>query len=219
MTDGVPQLTFQGPKLQAGPDSVEALSREFQDHRCVTVPQLLSPALVSWLHQQLASAAFVARSHAGMESTELCLEDCTCLGLLAFLVNDPLMLRFVEQVSGQPALTRFMGRVYSRVPGVHGDAWHDDIRPDRLVGMSINLSAGVYGGGVFEIRETATQRPLGAIANTGFGDAILFAIDEALQHRVSPLSGTIAKTAYAGWFGAAHDYNADLRRRPDAMAR
>jgi hypothetical protein len=219
MVEGVPQLTLRGPRFQAGPGQVAAWSREFQERCCVTVPKLLAPPLLSWIQQQLTSAPFEPRSHAGMASTELCLQDCTCLGLLAFLVNDPAMLRFVEQVSGRPALTRFMGRVYSRVPGVHGDDWHDDIRPDRLVGMSINLSTGVYDGGVFEIRETASLRPRGAIANTGFGDAILFSIDDTLQHRVSPLSGTIAKTAYAGWFGAARDYNADLRHQADAIAR
>ena len=219
MLDGVPQLTFQGPRSQAGPDRVAAMALEFGKRRCVTVPRLLAPPLVEWLHRQLATAPFAARTHAGMDSTELSLQNCTALGVLTFLVNDPAMLRFVERVSRQPALTRFNGRVYTRLPGVHGDTWHDDIRPDRLVGMSINLSAGLYQGGVFEIRDTDSKRPLGAIANTGFGDAILFSIDDALQHRVSPLSGTIAKTAFAGWFGAMHDYNAELRRPPSAIAR
>lgn len=211
MRDGVPQLTLRGPRLQAGPDCAEAMAAEFAASRCVRIPQLLDGALLHWIQQQLSAAPFTAAAHAGMDSNELRLEDCTALGLLAFLVNDPAMLRFVAAISGQPLLTRFIGRVYSRVPGVHGDAWHDDLRPDRLVGMSINLSTEIYEGGVFEIRDTASARPLGSIANTGFGDAILFPIDEALQHRVSPLSGSVAKTAYAGWFGANHDYNADLR--------
>ena len=219
MPDGIPQLTWRGARAQAGADRVAAMAAEFRERRCVTVPQLIEPTLLRWIQDQIAASPFAAAQHTGMESTELRLEDCTALGLLAFLVNDPAMLRFVEAVSGRPALTRFMGRVYSRVPGVHGDAWHDDIRPDRLVGMSINLSTGVYEGGVFEIRETESRRPLGSIANTGFGDAILFPIDDALQHRVSPLSGTVAKTAYAGWFGAMHDYNADLRLATAAAAR
>lgn len=219
MPDGVPQLTLRGPRLQAGREGVAAMAAEFRERRCVTVRQLLDQPLLDWLHQQLAQSPFAAAAHSGMESTELRLQDCAALGVLAFLVNDPAVLRFAEAVSGRPCLTRFMGRVYRRVPGVHGDAWHDDIRPDRLVGMSINLSTGVYEGGVFEIRDSETKCPLGAIANTGFGDAILFPIDDALEHRVSPLSGTVAKTAYAGWFGAVHDYNADLRRSPPSTAR
>lgn len=218
MHNGVPQLTWRGVRAQAGPQHVEALAAAFHQRRCVVVPQLLDAAVLQWIQQQLAISAFRAAAHAGMESTELRLDDCTALGVLTFLVNDPVMLRFVEAVSGQPTLNRFVGRVYRRVPGVHGDAWHDDIRPDRIVGMSINLSAGVYEGGIFEIRETETERPLGSIANTGFGDAILFPIDDALQHRVSPLSGAIAKTAYAGWFGAEEDYNAALRLKAAIVA-
>ena len=211
MPDGVPQLTFRGARIQRDAPAIDALAAEFRERCCVKVPQFLAPPLLRWLQEQLASAKFSAASHHGMESTELQLDNCTALGVISFLVNDPLVFRFVEAISGRTLLTRFIGRVYSRQPGLHGDAWHDDIRPDRLVGMSINLSTGVYDGGVFEIRETATQRALGAIANTGFGDAILFPIDEALQHRVSPLAGTVPKTAYAGWFGALHDYNAGLR--------
>ena len=218
MADGVPQLTFRGPHLNGTDGRVEQLAAEFQERRCVLVPQLLAPSLLRWVQEQIAASTLVAAQHPGLESTELQMTGGTAAGLLAFLVNDPVMLRFVEAVSGRPALTRFKGRIYSRLPGVHGDAWHDDLAPDRLVGMSVNLSTHVYDGGLFEIRETASQQPLGSIANTGFGDAILFLIDDALQHRVSPLSGTAAKTAYAGWFGAVKDYNAALRRASPAPA-
>lgn len=210
---------MRGARIRHDAPPVETLAAEFRERGCVKVEQFLAPPLLRWIQDQLASSTFVPAAHQGMESTELQLENCTALGLISFLVNDPVMLRFVEAISGRPALTRFIGRIYSRLPGVHGDAWHDDLRPDRLVGMSINLSTGVYEGGVFEIRETDTQRPLGAIANTGFGDAILFPIDDALQHRVSPLAGAVAKTAFAGWFGAMHDYNGGLRLTSTAAAR
>lgn len=207
----LPQLTLRGPRLRDDSIGIEHMAAEYRERRCVLVPQLLAPPLLHWVQDQIAAATLVAADHPGLDSTELRLENGTAAGLLAFLVNDPVMLRFVEAVSGRPLLTRFKGRVYSRVPGVHQDAWHDDIAPDRLVGMSVNLSTAVYEGGLFEMREADTLRPLGSLANTGFGDAILFAIDDALQHRVSPLRGTVAKTAYAGWFGAMKDYNASLR--------
>lgn len=215
MPDGVPYLTLRGTASprESGP-SAGALAAQFRSDRCVTLPGLLDPAALAWVQRQIATTTLFERDHGDVDSTELTLPIGPCLGFLTFLANDPPFLRFIERLTGIAPLTRFAGRVYSRIPGAHHDAWHDDIHPDRLVGMSINLSTGVYDGGLFEIREFETKRPLGKIANTGFGDAILFAIGEGLEHRVSPLAGTVAKTAFAGWFGAALDYNAELRRDP-----
>jgi len=39
-----------------------------------------------------------------------------------------------------------------------------------------------------------------SIANTGPGDAIVFRIDGALEHMVTPVSGAVSKIAWAGWF-------------------
>jgi hypothetical protein len=76
----------------------------------------------------------------------------------------------------------------------------------RLVALSVNLNTAPYEGGVLSIREAATERILCELTNSGFGDAILFRIDERLQHRVSDVEGTVAKTALAGWFESAPDY-------------
>lgn len=48
------------------------------------------------------------------------------------------------------------------------------------------------------------------LENTGFGDAILFRVDKNLEHRVSELQGSAAKTALAGWFESEPDYRALL---------
>lgn len=36
--------------------------------------------------------------------------------------------------------------------------------------------------------------------NTGLGDALIFRISGELKHRVAPMEGDEAKTAFAGWF-------------------
>lgn len=208
------QLTARGPVL-AHPNRISGLADGFRERQVVKLPGFIAPPLLAWLHRQVASASWVERKHGDLMATELSMQDNTCLGLLHFLVNDPVVLRFVEQVTARAPLTAFGGRVYSRLPGRHQDDWHDDIHADRLVGMSVNLSSAVYEGGVFELRlADGDQRPLASMANVGFGDAILFAIDDELQHRVSPLRGTVAKTAFAGWFGATRDYNRALLADP-----
>jgi hypothetical protein len=84
----------------------------------------------------------------------------------------------------------------------------------REIGMSVNLSADVYEGGVFEIRDAESERALASIANVGFGDAILFRVASTLEHRVTDVRGARPKTAFAGWFRTKFDYLATLRRNP-----
>ena len=192
---------------------MRALRREFDSRRCVRVVSFFAPPLLARIQQQVAEAEFYERIH-GTIATELCMRKNACLGLLHFLVNDPAVFRFVEQVSGCDGLMVFLGRVYRmRAESGHHDAWHDDIRPDRRIGMSVNLGSEPFDGGVFEIRRAATEEQLGAIANVGPGDALLFAIDDELQHRVTPMQGAIAKTAFAGWFGTTRDYRDTVHQR------
>lgn len=124
---------------------------------------------------------------------------------LDFLANSPAFIALIGDITGYPHIQRFDGRVYRRTcAGDHYDTWHDDIHAnvERLVGLSINLSVKPYAGGVFQMRETETKAPLLTLPNTVFGDAIVFRIREDLEHRVSPVEGPIAKTAFAGWFSS-----------------
>ncbi len=207
------RLTLRGLDSSTN-DSLVPLTRQFVVSRCVKVPGFLDPRLLAWVQAQVDRATFHERTH-GLIASELCMERNVCLGLLHFLVNDPAVFRFIESISGVQPITSFNGRVYRRVPGgQHHDSWHSDVHPDRGVGMSVNLGPTPYAGGMFEIREEDTDPPLGAILNTGPGDAILFAIAEGLEHRVAPLDGIVPKTAFAGWFGSTRDYVSALRRDP-----
>ena len=85
-------------------------------------------------------------------------------------------------------------------------SWHDDKADDRLVGISINLSREAYRGGRFQLRDRRSQRTLTDIDNTGLGDAVLFRIAATLEHRLTELAGTAARTAAAGWFTSSPGY-------------
>jgi len=206
------QLTARGVIERAG-DDLATLAREFASRRCLVLPALLEPSLVARIQQEIDRSPLYERRH-GAIAAELCMPENTCLGLLHFLVNDSALFRTIEDITGRRPLTRFHGRVYRRIPGRdHFDSWHNDVREGRAVGLSLNLSTAPYEGGVFEIRREGGAA-LGAIANVGPGDALLFDIEEGLEHRVSPVVGAHAKTAFAGWFSATRDYLAVLRHDP-----
>ena len=208
------QLTRQGAVWHDRDRGLERLRDEFDERHLVKVPQLIEPQLLQWVDREIERAQFRERAHHAI-ATELCMQENACTGLLQFLVNDTGMYRLIEEVSGCRPISFFLGRVYRRLPnGRHYDSWHSDVHVERQVGMSVNLSADVYEGGVLEVRDADSERALASIANVGFGDAILFRIAPALEHRVSDVTGAFPKTAYAGWFGGARDYLAEFRADP-----
>ena len=199
------QLTRRGAMRNDA--ELDALRRTFDEQQCAALRGFLEPALLSEVQAQMERGEFREFAH-GSLATERRLETGICTGLLHFLTNDPQLFRVVESVTGCTGIRSFAGRVYRRFPGRHYDNWHDDVvappEPRRLVGMSVNLSADVYTGGVFEIRDAETERLLASLPNVGFGDAILFRLSDSLEHRVSEVRGTLPKTAFAGWFLADH---------------
>jgi hypothetical protein len=192
--------------------NLPALRDRFRDRRCVVVPSFIESRMLGRIQTQIAAAVFEERAH-GSISTELCMERNVCLGLLNFLANDPAVFRFVQSVTGCGTLTTFVGRVYRlSAERDHHDSWHADLHSGHDVGMSVNLGREPFEGGIFEIRRAGDARVLDAIANVGAGDAILFSIDDELEHRVTPMRGPVAKTAFAGWFGAGRDYRDVVRQ-------
>ena len=180
-----------------------SLRRTFDEQQCVMLRGFLEPGLVDEVDAQLERGQFGEFAHDAI-ATELRLETGVCTGVLQFLTNDPRLFQVVESISGCTGIRSFVGRVYRRFPGRHHDLWHDDVfappAPRRLIGMSVNLSAEIFEGGAFEIREASTERRLAALSNVGRGDAILFRLSDSLEHRVSDIRGAVPKTALAGWF-------------------
>ena len=147
--------------------------------------------------------------------TELLLKPGRAFALLAFLINDPELFEAVREISGCERIRSFTGRVYRMVPGAgHRGAWHDDLIEGRSVAMNLNLGTEPYSGGVLEIRDRDSKVVLHRVANTGPGDAVIFRISPSLEHRVTPVEGTVPKTAYVGFFETGSDSD---RPRPEAI--
>jgi len=192
------RLTRTG--AECGTADLDALRNTFNRQHCVKLSGFLEPGLLRHIHRLVAAAEFAEFEHDGIAS-ELLMAAGVCTGVLDFLVNDPRLFAFVREATRCPPIRAFVGRVYRRYPGTHHhDSWHDDLGRQRIVGMSVNLSADQYEGGTFEIRRFNTDTVIAALPNTGYGDAILFRIGEGFEHQVTALRGSFPKTAFAGWF-------------------
>jgi hypothetical protein len=186
----------------------------------VRLAAFLDGPTLALVRAELRGASFHELVHKDIgPNLELCMNPNRALGLLMFLMNNDSLFRVVETIAGSPPITRFSGRVYRLVPGSgHLDDWHDDVVFHRLVGLTINLSEHSYAGGVLEIRGRGSSRTVERVPNVGPGDAILFRLGRDIEHRVSPMEGTLAKTAFAGWFHSGPGFMEVLREVGGASA-
>jgi len=204
------QLTRRGA-MARDEAAVHAAAEVFRRSHCALLPSLVEPALVASLQEQVDRGTFFTKRH-GDAAIELCLAPDATVGFLHFLVNDVAVYRLIEDVTGAAPVRCFFGRVYRHLPGTdHHHAWHGDVTEHRTVGMSINLGRDAYVGGAFEIRRFGEPSTVTSLTNTVPGDAILFRLDETLEHRVTALGGSVSKTAFAGWFRREPDYLQALR--------
>ena len=156
--------------------------------------------MVQAVHEGRDRGRWITHEHEGL-GREVILEDVRTLALLHFVANTPPFLGLVREFTGCDSITRFEGRVYRMMPGSdHYDSWHHDAIAHRVVGMSLNLGPTPYTGGTFQLRKEGEHAVRQELPNTVPGDAILFRISPALEHRVTPVLGTEPKTAFAGWF-------------------
>jgi 2-oxoglutarate-Fe(II)-dependent oxygenase superfamily protein len=200
------RFTRSGVMATATPDDLQRLRRQFDDTHCVRLHGLMAGDLLRFVRQEIAQGEFADRAH-GEIAVEACMQANAALTLLYFLSNDPRFFEFVRQVTGCGLIGSFIGRIYRMVPGAgHYDSWHTDTIGDRMVGMSLNLSPEVYAGGLFQLRERASKAIVTEAPNTGEGDAIIFRIADTLEHQVTPIEGSVAKTAFAGWFVSKPDF-------------
>jgi 2OG-Fe(II) oxygenase superfamily len=216
------QITRSGTALVDRGEDFQHLRAEFDRRHTAVLPQLLEPDLLELLQRDLEKREVCWRSDAETIGVELTLKmhDEIRFGgpptvtRLNFLSNDDRLFDLVQQLTGCGPIGCFRGRVYRMVPGAgHYDLWHDDLHAHNLIAMSINLSAGIYDGGILQIRDTRLGEITSEVANTGPGDALIFRIAPFLEHRVSPVVGTVAKTAFAGWFRSQPSFRSFLRKQ------
>lgn len=212
------QITKSGAVVTASPAELQRLREEFECQRFVRLPEFLEPELLELVRQRIRQSEFYELVHKRIGSNkELCMQQNSVDGLLHFLTNGRSLFQAVEAITGCEPLGCFQGRVYRFIPGLgHHDAWHSDLVEDRLLALSVNLSDEVYAGGVLQIRDRRSEQIISEAPNVGFGDAILFRLADFLQHRVTEVEGTAAKTAFAGWFKSRPDFLALLKENLQA---
>jgi hypothetical protein len=206
------QLTKDGV---TGDANMEELKEHFERAHVFRLHRLLHPDLMQFIYSRLELCGWTTRDD-GKIAREAVPGDVAPACILNFALNTPEFLDVIRRISRCEQISWFFGRVYRMTPGGgHFDSWHADIsatHPDRLLGMSINLGAEPYHGGVFRLRDEANKEVLCELPNTGQGDAIFFRISTALKHMVTPLEGTVDKTAFAGWFRSGKvDFYSSLR--------
>lgn len=205
------RITRSGVVFSGSDGDLELARADFERQDWIRLPAVLDREFWNMIQQQVASNNFEEKTASIYR--ELNVSDSAIL----LLVNNAQLFKIIQQITGCGHIGCFRGRTYRIVPGVnHIDelnhyhetltGWHTDLNGRRLVALSINLNTEPFQGGVFSIREAKTRRMLGELTNSGFGDAILFRIDERLEHRVSDVEGTVTKTAFSGWFESEPDY-------------
>lgn len=186
----------------------------FEREQHVVIHGLLPGPLLARVRREVDGGDF--HEHKGIK-TDLRMKTGRAATLLAFLTNDPELFETVRAITGCDRIGAFVGHVYRMLPGRdHESGWHADLVSGRMVAMTVNLSDAPYSGGILEIRDSRSKRVLQRVANTGFGDAVIFRLAPGLEHRVTAVKGTIPKTAYAGWFLSEPD--APLLRPGDFLA-
>ena len=195
-------MTRSGVKVQTTAAETDAMARTFARHKCLILKGFIGPELLPQVLADVSRAPFYRKTD-GKIAVELCMRQNALLNQLQFLSDDPALCAFIARIAGTGPLAGYDGRVYRFDPGAkHYDSWHDDIheRWKRRVAMSVNLSPVPYDGGALEIRHKRTKKMIAAVHNTVPGDAAIFLVDPALEHRVLPVTGGGSRVAFAGWF-------------------
>ena len=207
------QLTRSGLEFEGAAAAIAAWQADFDARHCVKLPAFIEPRLLAQLQARIASADFFQKTNMNIgDEARMSAEPVGAV--LEFLTNDPELFEVIDAITGCGPIGCYRGRVYQLQPNTgHMSDWHNDFIHGRMATMSINLSGAPYQGGILQFREVGSERIVNEVANTGAGDAVLFKIDENLQHRVTPTTGAVARTAYAGWFLAEPKFADLLQRR------
>ena len=212
--NGMIQITKSGLVAHETDAELEDLRARFDRQHCLRLRQFFDPALLEMTQRQMERAAFHERVHEHLDPppVDLSMEHNALLSGLLLLLNDPKLFALVRRITGCAEIGCFTGSVYCMKAALrHSDTWHNDLVEHRLVSMSINMSTGVYSGGVLYLKDTVTGEVVHEVANTGFGDAIIFRLAPNLKHKLSGVDGPVDKVALAGWFKAEPDFQTMMR--------
>lgn len=199
------QLARDGAAIDSDPAAIAAARAQFDATHVLKLPAFIDAPLLADAQQHIAAGTFHSKVHEA-SGVEMCMEPNASVWLLRFLIVSADVLRFVEAITGTRELTSFFGRVYRLDPGTdQRHDWHDDLEDGRQLGFSLNLSTGPFEGGALQLRERDPEKITATVYNTTPGDAVIFRLHSNVQHRVHPITGTVPRTVFAGWFRSGVD--------------
>ena len=215
------QLTAGGPRIVKDAGWV-AQQREFAHRHCVVFKDFVEESILRRVPRMLETSRYHVREHVDEDGAvfdrELTMQhDQPLARAFELLLNQLRLFRAIAELTGSEKEIRFFqGRCCKRLPNdAPIDNWHDDSIPEKLYGLSINLSPKPVEGGAFHLRRRKTGEILRTVPSGRFGDAHLFRIHRSLEHKVSLVQGTEPRCTYAGWFrgGADHPHYREVIRK------
>ena len=215
------QLTAGGPRIVKDAGWV-AQQREFAHRHCVVFKDFVEESILRRVPRMLETSRYHVHEHVDEDGAvfdrELKMQDDQPLArAFELLLNQLRLFRAIAELTGSEKDIRlFQGRCCKRLPNdAPFDNWHDDGIPEKLYGLSINLSPKPVEGGAFHLRRKKTGEILRTVPSGRFGDAHLFRIHRSLEHKVSRVQGTEPRCTYAGWFrgGADHPHYREVIRK------
>jgi hypothetical protein len=202
------QITRQGVLIDQTDAERDGLREQFRGRHHVVLPNVIEPRLLDLIRDKVAGAEFYERVDPDIGSNiELCMEQGIASNILHLLFNGSAWIDYIKTITGYKDIVGFAGRVYQFIPGQgHHDSWHNDMVGGRRVAMSLNLGREPFQGGELEMRYTDSQEMIATVHNVGRGDALLFRIDEALEHHVAEVRGEAPRLVFAGWYDIGESY-------------
>lgn len=209
------RLTRKGVMLQSSAEWMEGLREQFATRHYVLLPQLVERELFREILSEIKDSNFISYTHETLGS-ETQIQEGFSITILHFLMNMPGFTEFLGEVTGCGAMGHFAGRIYRLVEANEQQFdWHDDVisGTDRVLALSMNLSGEPFQGGELQLRNQQTGEILGEVANTGFGDAVIFRVADGLEHRVLGVRGKNPKLAFVGWYHANKNLHTLIREK------
>jgi hypothetical protein len=194
------QLDFGGTSGEVTSDERSILRAQFASHGGIRLPGLLAPGVIGYVNQRCGPAAFMPRDLGPLGIQLRCI-DATLETAVMLAMNRAPLLELLEGVTARSPIRSIGGHIARLAPDSNQQlTWHDDgNEDDRVLGLSVHLSNEAYRGGLFQLRTKHDRETCWEMANTGCGDAIVFTVNPAFEHRVTPVTGVAARTVFAGW--------------------
>ena len=203
--------------MEAG--ALRQLQAQFRETGSALLPGFLTAPLLDPLLRLLDSAIFVPKNevHQGtvFGSTTFVPRSEPVMEALHFILDRDDLFQAVAEVTGCPRIGNFTGRLHRTAAGTEqGIDWHNDADYHRAVGLNINLGAGTFSGGLFQLRDP-DGRLRTEVKHVNPGDGFLFRIGPGWEHRLTRVESGL-RTVAVGWFRTEPDWRTSTRAWFDA---